>query len=148
MYVEYSSNNSGGHWWLEDADWKNLEAAGWKVEWAHLENLYDAKGKYVRDEDGTPKLVPVGEGNNRFKSLGKSEENGTMRSWVRWRKQRIGLACACAMQPKSGSEQRERAQRTPVARAADNRTTSRSTTTPASTLPAGQKLPTRRTGEV
>lgn len=29
MYVEHYSNNSGGHWWLEDADWKNLEAAGW-----------------------------------------------------------------------------------------------------------------------
>jgi hypothetical protein len=31
--VEYSSNNSGGGWWLSDDDWKNLEAAGWEVEW-------------------------------------------------------------------------------------------------------------------
>lgn len=31
--VRYSSNNSGGNWWLEDKDWKALEAAGWKVEW-------------------------------------------------------------------------------------------------------------------
>jgi hypothetical protein len=31
--VEYSSNNSGGSWWLEDADWHALEAAGWEVEW-------------------------------------------------------------------------------------------------------------------
>lgn len=33
MLVEYRSNNSGGDWWLTDNDWKNLEAAGWKVEW-------------------------------------------------------------------------------------------------------------------
>lgn len=32
-WVEYSSNNSGGYWWLEDEDWKALEAAGWEVEW-------------------------------------------------------------------------------------------------------------------
>jgi hypothetical protein len=33
MKVEYDSNNSGGGWWLSDDDWKNLEAAGWKVDW-------------------------------------------------------------------------------------------------------------------
>ena len=33
MKVEYSSNNSGGHWWLKDEDWYALEKAGWKVEW-------------------------------------------------------------------------------------------------------------------
>lgn len=33
MIVEYSSNNSGGDWWLSDDDWKNLESAGWKVKW-------------------------------------------------------------------------------------------------------------------
>jgi len=32
-YVEYYSNNSGGRWWLSDADWLALEAAGWKVNW-------------------------------------------------------------------------------------------------------------------
>lgn len=31
--VEYSSNNSGGSWWLEDEDWKALEEAGWDVAW-------------------------------------------------------------------------------------------------------------------
>lgn len=79
MYVEYSSNNSGGSWWLEDGDWKKLESAGWKVEWAHLENLYDDKGGYVRDDDGTPKLVPVGEGNGKFGSIGKRQKNGEWR---------------------------------------------------------------------
>jgi hypothetical protein len=33
MYVEYSSNNSGGNWWLKDEDWRALEAAGWEVDW-------------------------------------------------------------------------------------------------------------------
>lgn len=31
--LEYSSNNSGGNWWLDDADWEALEAAGWNVHW-------------------------------------------------------------------------------------------------------------------
>ena len=29
----YDSNNSGGSWWLKDADWDALEAAGWTVHW-------------------------------------------------------------------------------------------------------------------
>ena len=33
MRVRYSSNNSGGKWWLSDEDWKALEAAGWDVKW-------------------------------------------------------------------------------------------------------------------
>lgn len=33
MKIEYSSNNSGGDWWLSDDDWKALEAAGWVIEW-------------------------------------------------------------------------------------------------------------------
>lgn len=28
MKVTYRSNNSGGDWWLSDADWKALEAYG------------------------------------------------------------------------------------------------------------------------
>jgi hypothetical protein len=42
--VEYSSNNSGGSWWLKDDDWKNLEAAGWKVDW--YEGKDDGWGSY------------------------------------------------------------------------------------------------------
>lgn len=33
MKIEYSSNNSGGGWWLSDENWKALEKAGWAVEW-------------------------------------------------------------------------------------------------------------------
>lgn len=31
--VEYSSNNSGGSFWLNDGDWLSLEEAGWDVDW-------------------------------------------------------------------------------------------------------------------
>lgn len=31
--VEYTSNNSGGRWRLTDQNWKDLEAAGWEVQW-------------------------------------------------------------------------------------------------------------------
>jgi len=33
MKIQYSANNSGGHWWLTDDDWRNLEKAGWAVDW-------------------------------------------------------------------------------------------------------------------
>ena len=48
MKIEYTSNNSGGSWWLKDADWLNLEKAGWAVEWAK-----DIKSDYFHaDENG------------------------------------------------------------------------------------------------
>lgn len=31
--LSYSSNNSGGSWWLSDEDWFAMEKAGWNVEW-------------------------------------------------------------------------------------------------------------------
>lgn len=36
MKIEYSSNNSGGSWWMNDNDWINLEKAGWYVIWGGL----------------------------------------------------------------------------------------------------------------
>ncbi len=33
MKITYSSNNSGGEWWLTTSDWRALEEAGWSVEW-------------------------------------------------------------------------------------------------------------------
>ena len=33
MKLAYSSNNSGGSWWLKDRDWYALEKAGWDVDW-------------------------------------------------------------------------------------------------------------------
>lgn len=31
--IYYDSNNSGGDWWLTDADWKKLEQHGWIIDW-------------------------------------------------------------------------------------------------------------------
>jgi len=31
--IKYSSNNSGGSWWLNDDHWLALEKAGWDVDW-------------------------------------------------------------------------------------------------------------------
>lgn len=58
-YVEYNSNNSGGHWWLTDEDWYALVRAGWKVHWVKLGCLCDEKGNLLLEADGTPKLIPV-----------------------------------------------------------------------------------------
>jgi len=33
VLVTYTSNNSGGDWWLHDDDWRFLEEAGWAVDW-------------------------------------------------------------------------------------------------------------------
>lgn len=56
MRIEYSSNNSGGRWWLSDKDWKNLEAAGWSVHWCRDEKPIEIDGRVLRsflaDESG------------------------------------------------------------------------------------------------
>ena len=31
--ITYNSNNSGGSWWLTDDNWRDLERAGWEVDW-------------------------------------------------------------------------------------------------------------------
>lgn len=47
MYVQYTSNNSGGSWWLNDEQWKQLENAGWEVEWLK-ERWLGALAKYAK----------------------------------------------------------------------------------------------------
>ena len=54
ILVSYSSNNSGGDWWLKTKDWKNLEKAGWLVQWIGLENVY--KNGYDIYKKGLPVL--------------------------------------------------------------------------------------------
>ena len=44
MKLCYSSNNSGGSWWLKDEDWFALEGAGWSVDWYDPEEEYDYPG--------------------------------------------------------------------------------------------------------
>lgn len=45
--VDYTSNNSGGRWPLEDKDWYNLENAGWHVKW-----IAKKKTTFSRDKGG------------------------------------------------------------------------------------------------
>lgn len=40
----YTSNNSGGDWWLSDEDWFALEAAGWDVKWIAGDEFYQRYG--------------------------------------------------------------------------------------------------------
>ena len=51
IHVRYETNNSGGHWWLKDEDWKALEKAGWKVTWAKDDESYkksiDEEGRFL-----------------------------------------------------------------------------------------------------
>ena len=48
--IQYSSNNSGGDWWLTDEDWYKLEEAGWDVEWYKdktEESSYYKNGRFL-----------------------------------------------------------------------------------------------------
>lgn len=58
--IQYSSNNSGGSWWLSEADRKALEAAGWLVEWSEWER---GRHSWSWSDSGTPAhyaWAPVG----------------------------------------------------------------------------------------
>ena len=48
MKIEYDSNNSGGHWWIEDEHWHALVDAGWEVKWFKDSPV----GMIKPDEDG------------------------------------------------------------------------------------------------
>ena len=65
IWVEYSSNNSGGSWWLKDKDWAALDAAGWRVEWTGTRPIYKkVAGKEVMqiDDEGLPIMGPQSSG--------------------------------------------------------------------------------------
>ncbi len=52
--TEYSSNNSGGRWWLSDDDWHNLEAAGWKIQWGMAYFCNSTLNKEVQNKPDQP----------------------------------------------------------------------------------------------
>jgi hypothetical protein len=54
--VEYSSNNSGGSWWLTGEDWATLEREGWTVNW--LGKNY-CNSKYYWQGHYNPKICPT-----------------------------------------------------------------------------------------
>lgn len=70
-YVEYDSNNSGGDWWLDDADWFALEKAGWVVVWNHLRTVYSPEGRHVYDSRGIPTLTDQPDPNDKYPALSR-----------------------------------------------------------------------------
>lgn len=53
MLVEYSSNNSGGSFWVITKNWKKLEAQGWKL--FNYGSFIYKDGDHVIGKDGLPK---------------------------------------------------------------------------------------------
>lgn len=47
-WYKYTTNNSGGAWWLKDQDWLALEKAGWTVFWSKDDPYCDP----YREPDG------------------------------------------------------------------------------------------------
>jgi hypothetical protein len=43
--VKYSSNNSGGGWWLTDQNWIDLHKAGWQLKKHPDDNVYSSDGR-------------------------------------------------------------------------------------------------------
>ena len=81
MRVEYSSNNSGGGWWLKDEDWKKLEKAGWVVEWG---GSYFCGQKYSFGSKKKPDVKPCNNpekcpGHRKFESW---KEMGEEDRWL------------------------------------------------------------------
>lgn len=81
MYlVEYSSNNSGGDWWLKDKDWRALDKAGWKVIWARQEFAYNEEGDYTFTKEGLPKVRVVRKSNSFYFSKKEGRMLGALSS--------------------------------------------------------------------
>jgi hypothetical protein len=84
MIIEYSSNNSGGPWWLKDEDWKALEAAGWHVMWGG-EYFCGAEPAYTLFKRPADKPTPCASrelcpGHRRFDSWQEMTDNDR---WLR-----------------------------------------------------------------
>lgn len=54
--VEYSTNNSGGSFWVSTKQWKKLEKNGWKL-FNFDEFIYNNNGGYKLGRDKLPKRV-------------------------------------------------------------------------------------------
>jgi hypothetical protein len=92
VQVEYSSNNSGGSWWLSDADWYALERAGWDVRWQK-----DEANPIFRSDDGRFLGALANRATKQFNSLGEG-----IQEWERITgKTSTELGCGCCGPPHS-----------------------------------------------
>ncbi len=80
MRVEYSSNNSGGGWWLDDADWVALEKAGWVVLWGGKYFCHPTYGGLL-DNQG-PNLCPDRESCQEGHVAATSAEDAERLRWL------------------------------------------------------------------
>jgi hypothetical protein len=90
-YVEYSSNNSGGHWWLTDDDWLALEKAGWEVKWVkddEYHQKYDTGDRFL----GALATRAVKQNCNSLREAADEWERVTGKSAT-------DAGCACCRQP-------------------------------------------------
>lgn len=92
MKVEYSSNNSGGEWWLTDENWLALEKAGWVVDWFREQEgkafPTDADGRWL----GALASVATKEGATSLEEAAREWEEITGASAT-------DAGCACCGQP-------------------------------------------------
>ena len=80
--LKYSSNNSGGSWWLNDKDWKAMESAGWVVDW---------KPNRWMDALATSASIPVNS---------MEEAKDRIREWETLTRQNVmAMGCSCCGKP-------------------------------------------------
>lgn len=94
--ITYSSNNSGGDWWLEDKDWIALEKAGWLVEWG---GSYFCKSRWDKVPKGKPEPCASNDeckGHRKYDSAKEAEND-------RW----LGALAKEATKPFEGTDRRE-----------------------------------------
>lgn len=107
MKVKYSSNNSGGSWWLSDEDWRALEAAGWQVEWGRK---YFCRSRYSSLAGDRPAYLV-----KECEAADKCPGHPTYRSWEeakdgkRWLGALATNATCEAESPREAIEEWERA---------------------------------------
>jgi hypothetical protein len=90
--LSYSSNNSGGYWWLTDENWKAMERAGWSVEWMANQETYGGIGL---DKDGRWLGALA-----KYATIETDDPEWTMFQWERITGQnRHDSGCSCCGQP-------------------------------------------------
>jgi hypothetical protein len=60
MKVTYSSNNSGGNWWLNKEQWEKLKAAGWDISRPSLGAIAtDAEKEFNSIEEAIDEFMAI-----------------------------------------------------------------------------------------
>ena len=113
IMVTYSSNNSGGSWWLSDKNWQDLHDAGWQLKRDYMQCRYSSDGNPTpEDEEWNWSLNPH-EASDKHRFLGAitttaRKEFGSMREAVEEWEAVTGQdasdeGCNCCGQPHSFS---------------------------------------------